>query len=76
VTASTIAGRDNQHGNPTVMLPALLRCSFFIDRDLEGYGKRFLDGMTGAEPAGTVDVHRDFLLKLLDFIVSGRYRSF
>jgi GR25 family glycosyltransferase involved in LPS biosynthesis len=76
VTSSTISGRENQHNNPSVMLPALLRHSFFIDHDLEGYAKRFLDGMMGDASGRTVDPHRDFLLRLMEFIVSGRYRTF
>ena len=76
VAASTIKGRENQQDNPGVMLPALLRYSFFVDRDLEGYAKRFLDAMIGGTQRRTPDVHRDFIVSLLDFIVSGRYRNF
>ena len=76
VTASTIAGRENQQSNPSVMLPALLRYSFFADRDLKGYAKGFLDAMIGNRSAKTVDAHRDLILDLLEFIVSGRYQNF
>ncbi len=76
VMASTIAGREAQAANPSVMLLALLRYSYFVNRDLEGYAKRFLDPMIGNEAGGSRDVHRDFLLKLLDFVLSGRCRPF
>jgi len=76
VVASTIPGREGQENNPRVMMLALLRYSFFINRDLEGYAKGFLDAMIGDESAKARDVHREFLLKLLEFGLSGRCRSF
>lgn len=75
VTASTIAGRESQHNNPTVMLPALLRYAYFVDSDLEGYGQRFLKAMIGSD-AFAPDARREFIGRLLEFIVSGRYRNF
>ena len=75
VTASTIAGRESQHNNPSVMLPALLRYAYFVDGDLKGYGQRFLKAMIGSD-FFPPDARREFIAKLLEFIVSGRYRNF
>jgi GR25 family glycosyltransferase involved in LPS biosynthesis len=76
ITTSTIAGREKQEGNSSIILAALLRYSFFIDRDLEGYARPFLEALVGDESEKPVDVHRDFIVKLLEFIVAGRYRTF
>jgi hypothetical protein len=76
ITESTIPGRETQVGNPSIMLHALLRYSFFVDRDLEGYARPFLEALVGDESEKPVDVHRDFIVKLLEGIVAGRYRAF
>jgi len=76
ITASTIPGREKQVGNPSIMLHALLRYSFFVDRDLEGYARPFLEALVGDESEKPVDVHRDFIVKLLEGIVAGRYRLY
>ncbi len=76
ITASTIPGRPKQVGNPSVMLHSLLRYSFFVDRDLEGYARPFLEELVGDESEKPIDVHRDFIVKLLEGIVAGRYRQY
>lgn len=76
VTTNTIPGRKKQEGNPAIMLHSLLRYSFFIDRDLEGYAQPFLEALVGDERDRPVDAHRDFIVKLLEGIVAGRYRHF
>ncbi len=76
ITASTIPGRETHEGNPSIMLHALLRYSFFVDHDLEGYARPFLEALVGDESEKPVDVHRDFIVKVLEGIVAGRYRQF
>jgi GR25 family glycosyltransferase involved in LPS biosynthesis len=72
---TTIAARDKQETNLSVLALALLRYSFFVGRDLEGYALPILEKLR--QPlAGRPDPHRAFLLKVLDFYLSDLYRDF
>ncbi|MES1265086.1 MAG: glycosyltransferase family 25 protein [Variovorax sp.] len=72
---TTIDDRDKQTTNPSVLLMALLRYSFFIGRDLKGYAEPILDKIL-APLAQKPDPHRAFMLKALDFYLSPEYRDF
>jgi GR25 family glycosyltransferase involved in LPS biosynthesis len=73
---TTIAARDKQETNPSVLALALLRYSFFVGRDLEGYALPILEKIRRPLAAGRPDPHRAFLLKVLDFYLSDLYRDF
>lgn len=73
---TTITARDKQETNPSVLALALLRYSFFVGRDLEGYALPILDEIMQPLAAEAPDPHRAFLLKVLDFYLSRAYRDF
>lgn len=73
---TTIAARDKQETNPSVLALALLRYSFFVGRDLKGYALPMLDSIMQPLAAAPPDPHRAFLLKVLDFYLSPSYRDF
>jgi GR25 family glycosyltransferase involved in LPS biosynthesis len=70
---TTIVERDKQSTNPSVLLMALLRYSFFVGRDLKGYAEPILQKIAAPLEA---DPHRAFMLKVLDFYLSPEYRDF
>ncbi len=75
IMATTIVGREAQIGNLSVLAAALLRYSFFVERDLEGYAKKFLGALNdGAERKP--DTHKDLLMDVLEFTLSVRYQGF
>lgn len=73
---TTIAERDKQETNPSVLLLALMRYSFFVGRDLKGYAEPILERIIAPLAGGKADPHRAFLLKTLDFYLSPLYRDF
>ncbi len=75
IMATSIEGREKQVENLSVLASALLRYSFFMGRDLEGYAKKFLAALNaGAER--NPDTHKDLLMDVLEFTLSERYRAF
>jgi len=57
-----------------VIVLAVLRYSFFADRDL-ATAKRYLDGATAATRDGT-DAHRQLIVQALDFVMSDGFSEF
>jgi len=58
---------------PSVMVLAVLRHSFFVDRDLNA-AKRYLDAATARPRAN--DAHHDLIVQALDFVVSDDFKEF
>ncbi|MCK6453347.1 MAG: glycosyltransferase family 25 protein [Alphaproteobacteria bacterium] len=75
---TTIAGREQTAASALAM--ALLRYSFYVDRDLDAAAREFLPLLRGegdavAAPAGPIG-HHAFVMHILDFILSDRYKPF
>jgi GR25 family glycosyltransferase involved in LPS biosynthesis len=73
VAGDGIAGTTGAADNPAATLLALLRYSFFIGRDLDGYAGSFLK--RAIETAGP-DAHRVFLGRLLELLLSDKCTGF
>ena len=67
IAGSTLHEKNEK---PSVMVLAVLRYSFFADRDL-AIAKRFLDRATASTKDGA-DAHRQLIVQALDFVMSGR----
>jgi hypothetical protein len=72
IAASTIAGQSSVP--PSVMVLAVLRYLFFVERDL-GLAKSALDNAT-RNNRRTRDAHHDIIVQALDFIVSDAFEEF
>ena len=75
VNRSTLRGQDPRIDDPSVAVMAALRYSFFIDRDLENVAKPYLDAATKLAAAKS-DLHREFLLQAIDFVMSDDFKAF
>jgi len=76
VGATTIENRERHAGNPTVLAAALLRYAFFIDSDIDGYARPFLDRIPWPHPTPCGDTRFDMVMKLIAFMLSDKYASF
>ena len=74
IAGSTIDEREGRLENPSVMVLAALRYSFFLARDLS-YAKRHLDAATkvGRSPA---DAHHELIVQALEYVMSGDFQEF
>ena len=73
VAGSTLR-QDGKAPQPSVIVLAALRYSFFVDRDLAA-ARRYLDSAT-ASARSTRDEHRALIGEALDFIVSDEFKEF
>jgi hypothetical protein len=71
IAGSTLHEKNEK---PSVMVLAVLRYSFFADRDL-AIAKRYLDGATASTRDGT-DAHRQLIVQALDFVMSDGFSEF
>jgi GR25 family glycosyltransferase involved in LPS biosynthesis len=76
VVDTSIEGRVKQINNSTVQVLALLRYSFFVDRDLDGYAQPLLDSLRGPLTHAPDDAHRRIVGQILDYVLSNQYRRF
>jgi GR25 family glycosyltransferase involved in LPS biosynthesis len=74
VAGSTLHDRAEKAVEPSVVVLAALRYSFFVDRDL-GVAKRYLDAATASTRAKR-DEHRALIGEALDFILSDEFKEF
>ena len=74
VAASTLHERGEKTVEPSVVVLAALRYSFFVDRDL-ATAKRYLDAATAAA-RGKRDEHRALIGEALDFVLSDEFKEF
>ncbi len=73
VAASTIAGGNRGGADPSVMVMAALRYSFFVGRDL-AYAQSCLDAaMRGLAP---LDAHERLIAQAVDFVLSDAFQEF
>ena len=69
---TTITGRYNPATIHEHMLGALLRYSFFIGRDLDGYANRYLKEIIDSRPKAKPNPHHKLIMDILDVLVSGQ----
>ncbi len=74
VAGSTLHERGEKSVEPSVVVLAALRYSFFVDRDL-ALAKRYLDAATVSARAKR-DEHRAFIGEALDFVLSDEFKEF
>jgi len=72
IAASTIAGTPQTP--PSVMVLAVLRYLFFVERDL-GLAKSCLDAVT-QKPSRARDSHHEMIVQALDFVLSDAFEEF
>jgi GR25 family glycosyltransferase involved in LPS biosynthesis len=70
VRSSTLHEKNEK---PSVMVLAVLRHSFFVDRDLNA-AKRYLDAATGRPRAE--DAHHELIVQAIDFVMSDDFKEF
>jgi len=68
ITTSTIGDQAERAGGPSIMILAVLRYLFFIDRDLD-HAKRVLDGATTQNRQDT-NLHHQLLAQATEFMLS------
>jgi GR25 family glycosyltransferase involved in LPS biosynthesis len=71
ITGSTIGGRYDPGDHYDMAMQALLRHSFFIKRDLDGYAARLLATFADV-PQTAPDRHMEFISKLFTRLITGR----
>ena len=74
VAGSTLHARSERSVEPSVVVLAALRYSFFVDRDIAA-ARRYLDAATTAALTKR-DEHRALIGDVLDFIVSDAFKEF
>jgi GR25 family glycosyltransferase involved in LPS biosynthesis len=71
--AATTSGRTV---HDSFLMMALLRYSFFVDRDLDGpAGKALAEVMARAKP-GAGDRHHEFIMTIMSYVLSKEFRPF
>src|SRR5258708_20092680 len=73
IAGSTIAG-SALAPNPSVMVLAVLRYLFFVNRDL-GKAKAFLDAATKENRRAT-NPHHEMIVQALEFVMSADFQEF
>jgi GR25 family glycosyltransferase involved in LPS biosynthesis len=74
VAGSTLNETGGKAPQPSVLVLAALRYSFFVDRDLAA-ARRYLDAATSSARSKR-DEHRALIAEALDFIVSDEFKEF
>ena len=71
--ASTI---NESRPHDSVLMTALLRYSFFVDRDLAGSAMPALAGILERTPSLETDLHLKLIHGAMGFLLSERYQNF
>jgi len=74
IAGSTIEERGGRPEKPSVTVLAVLRYSFFLDRDLDD-AKRRLDAATRKGRSPT-DAHHELIVQVMEYAMSGDFEAF
>lgn len=69
----TTSGRT---ANDSFMVMALLRHSFFVDRDLDGAAGKALAEVMGRAKPGADDRHHEFIMSIMSYVLSKEFKPF
>jgi GR25 family glycosyltransferase involved in LPS biosynthesis len=73
---STINTFDNATESLSILATALLRYSFFVDRDLDTLAKPWMDAITAKRKERKADRHLQMMTDLLGFVMSDDFKPF